>query len=524
MSTKRRWWTIALVIIGVLILSVFFAVALIEDALRRYAEREVNDRLPDYNVQIGELHLHPFMLKIELQDLVVRQQAHVEPALATIPRLKARAGFLALLSGTVDIILHIEKPSLAATGQQVDAVVHTPQKEELKEQVVAWQDTIREMMPVRISLYLSEGRLAYQSQPTTDWIEAQALEVTGANITNRPDKYQEYPSELHVTAGLSDQARIDLKGHADFLAKPEPKIEAQLIVERLSLESLLPVMQQYNVQLRQGVLDLSGMVTHAGKMTVLNLDQFLLENVKLDYVHAAQTKEREVKQVKKGVQKVKEVHQDPSIIVKVEHGKILHSEVGFRNTATSPDYRVFMADLNLEMANFSNRREEGMGTMKLTGKFMGSGPTVVNAAFRPEKPNADFNIDVRIVKTQVEALNKLLEAYGPVHVSRGTFAFFSEISVKNNQIEGYFKPFLKDVEVYDPKQDKDKTTMHKVYEAVVKDVLDLFTNPRTGEVATQTDVTGPVENPKADTFQIIQILYQNAFFKAILPGFKAQTH
>jgi hypothetical protein len=281
-------------------------------------------------------------------------------------------------------------------------------------------------------------------------------------------------------------------------------------------------MQQYNVQLRQGILDVRGRVKHSGKLTVVNIDQFLLEGVKLDYVHAAQTKEREKKQIKKGAENVKEVHQDPSIIVKIDHGKIIHSEVGFVNKATSPDYRVFMADFNLEMANFSNRPEEGMGIMKLTGKFMGSGPTVVNAAFRPEKPNPDFDIGVRIVKTQVEALNKLLEAYGQVHATGGTFAFFSEMSVKNNHIEGYVKPFLKDVEVYDPKQDKDTATSKKLYEAVINGVLDLFKNPRTGEVATTTDVTGKVENPQANTFQIIGKLVQNAFFNAILPGFKGR--
>jgi hypothetical protein len=39
-------------------------------------------------------------------------------------------------------------------------------------------------------------------------------------------------------------------------------------------------------------------------------------------------------------------------------------------------------------------------------------------------------------------------------------------------------------------------------------------------VATETSVTGPVENPKEDTWQILGKLVQNAFFKAILPGFE----
>ena len=176
------------------------------------------------------------------------------------------------------------------------------------------------------------------------------------------------------------------------------------------------------------------------------------------------------------------------------------------------------------MQNFSNRPEEGMGTVNLTGSFMGSGPMEVKGSFRPEKPNPDFNVRVRLVKTPVERLNKVLEAYGQIHARQGTFAFFSDMTVKNNRIDGYVKPFLKDVQVYDPDKDKDQKTAKKLYEAVINGVLDLFKSTPTGQVATKTDVSGPVEAPHTSTWQILEKLMENAFFKAILPGFEGQPH
>jgi hypothetical protein len=107
-----------------------------------------------------------------------------------------------------------------------------------------------------------------------------------------------------------------------------------------------------------------------------------------------------------------------------------------------------------------------------------------------------------------------------MNAKQGTFAFFSDMAVKDNRIDGYLKPFLKDVQVYDPTQDKDKAASQKVYETVVNGVLDLFKSRPTGQVATETDVSGPVENPHTSTWQILEKLVQNAFFKAILPGFK----
>lgn len=519
MLRRRRPWVIAGVIVGIFFVTVSLAISLAEEPLRRYAETIANDRLPDFEVKIGALRLHPFILEFDVRDVVVHLKAHVDPPLAVMPTLKAAVRVLPLLSGAIEVNVHIPKPVLATTGQQVDTMLHTPVKEDVKEQAVVWQDAVRDMMPIRISLDISEGELNYKSEPAADFIRVQALHVTVANLTNRPARDDKYPSTLYVSARPFNEGRVEVDGHADFLAKPNPRIDAQLKVERLSLAGLVPVIGHYNVHLHQGTLDLACRVQYFDSTTILVVNQFLVEGARIDYVHTAQTKQKEVKQLKKGAQKAKQMHQDPSIVVKVEHGKILHSDMGFVNKATSPDYRVFMADMNLEMDNFSNRLEEGMGTMKLTGKFMGSGPTTVTGSFRPEKPRPDFDLHVRIVKTQVEALNKLLRAYGHIETRGGMFAFFSDLSVKDDHIEGYVKPFLKDVEVYDPDQDQDKAATKKLYEAVVNGVLALFRNPTTGLVATETNVSGSVENPEADTWQILGRLVQNAFFKAILPGF-----
>jgi len=97
------------------------------------------------------------------------------------------------------------------------------------------------------------------------------------------------------------------------------------------------------------------------------------------------------------------------------------------------------------------------------------------------------------------------------------------LKVKDGQIAGYVKPFFKDVEVYDPQQDKDKALTQKMYEIVVAGITELLKNRPEEAVATKTDVTGRVENPQASTWQTIVRLVQNAFFNAILPGIERQA-
>jgi hypothetical protein len=39
-------------------------------------------------------------------------------------------------------------------------------------------------------------------------------------------------------------------------------------------------------------------------------------------------------------------------------------------------------------------------------------------------------------------------------------------------------------------------------------------------VATELSLSGPLENPDASTLEIVGGIIRNAFFKAVLPGFK----
>ena len=50
-----------------------------------------------------------------------------------------------------------------------------------------------------------------------------------------------------------------------------------------------------------------------------------------------------------------------------------------------------------------------------------------------------------------------------------------------------------------------------------------MTNVPRKEVATQVDISGPLDSPKGSTVQAVLKLIQNGFFKAILPGFDREA-
>jgi len=184
-----------------------------------------------------------------------------------------------------------------------------------------------------------------------------------------------------------------------------------------------------------------------------------------------------------------------------------------------------MADVNAEVEHFSTNLRNlsgGDAVVKLTGRFMGTGRAVVVGTFRPEKPDPDFDLGVQIVKTDMKSFNKVVRAYADMDVAKGNLSFFSELSIKNGHVSGYVKPIFKDVELFDPKQDNDKTWTRKIYESVIEGVVELLKNQPHQQVAAETDLSGPVANPGADTWQIVGTLIQNAFFRAILPGLEKE--
>jgi hypothetical protein len=201
---------------------------------------------------------------------------------------------------------------------------------------------------------------------------------------------------------------------------------------------------------------------------------------------------------------------------------IVKSEAGVVNKAVNPNYRVFLSGLELHVTNFSNQLAEGTMVAKLSGKFMGSGQTMVGATFRPETNGPDFALAASIENTQMQTMNKLLRAHANFDVVQGFFSVYTELRVKNGVVRGYVKPLFKEMDVYDARQDREKNLFQKIYEGLVGGVSQLMENTPRQEVATKADISGRLEDPQASTWQVLVNLIQNAFFQAILPGFEQE--
>jgi hypothetical protein len=185
-----------------------------------------------------------------------------------------------------------------------------------------------------------------------------------------------------------------------------------------------------------------GHVEDAPSTKVVTLNRLNLDGVRLDYVHASKTAGTEKQTAQKAARTAEKAKEHPELLLKIDEAKITDSEFGFVNKAAAREYRVFLANTELDLKNFSNRLKEGTATISLNGKFMGTGETKARGTFRPETNSPDFDLSICIDRTQIRAMNDLLQAYGNFDVVAGLFSLYSELSVKNRQIQGYVKPLL----------------------------------------------------------------------------------
>jgi hypothetical protein len=205
--------------------------------------------------------------------------------------------------------------------------------------------------------------------------------------------------------------------------------------------------------------------------------------------------------------------------LKIDKLSINESEIGFVDETREPGYRIFLGDTDIEVSNLSNQATENPARIELNGEFMGTGPTKLTTTFRPVHKTPEFDLALQIEATPLTAMNDLLLSYGKFDVVAGDFAFYTELHAHGGKLQGYVKPLFTNMDVYDRRQDERKPLFHELYEGIVGGIAALLENPNE-DVATKADVSGRVDSPDVDTWQVVLRLIQNAFFRAIVPGFE----
>jgi hypothetical protein len=505
--------------IGAVLIVVFALAYLIDEPLRRRMERDLNNRLKGYTVRIGRVDFHPIGLSLDLEEAVISQNEHPDPPVLEIPNLSASVHWKALFFGRIVADFEIDDPKLHFDLTQF----RQEEKDEVPIEEKGWQEALEAIYPLKINRFaIRNGDVTYNDKGPFKPLHVSKLNFVTENIRNVKSEEGTYPSPIQAEGVVFDTGKIRLDGNADFLAEPHVALKINLQLENITLDYFKPITERYQLSVRKGVISTDGSLEYAADATKILINNATLRSLDADYIHVAP--EAPTEKVAKEVGKTARASSnEPTLEVKVDRLNISDSRIGYVNRAAKPAYHIFVSDTKVEIQNLSNHLKEGVARGRMTGKFMGSGTSRADVAFRPENEGPDFNLTLSIEDTDMRRMNDLFRAYGNFDVVAGVFSFFSEIKVRRGKIEGYVKPLFRDMDVYDRRQDKEKGLFRKAYEGLVGGISGLLQNRPREEVATQTTVSGDIESPQTSTWEVVVRLVQNAFFKAILPGFEREV-
>jgi Domain of Unknown Function (DUF748) len=516
----RRHWVLITVPIVLIVIAAYVLAFMLDEPLRRITQGKMNHALKGYTANIKRLDFHPFGFSLDLRHVTITQDEHPDPPVLLVERLSASVHWRALLSGRLVADVEIIRPVVRVNLPQARKEISDPVP--VKER--GWQEALEAVYPLKINHFeIRHGDVTYVDKGPFKPLHLSELNLVATNIRNVRSKERTYPSELSFSARVFDTGRVGAEGQADFMAEPTPTFRGGVDLAGIELDYFKPITNRYNLVVNKGIISASGEVEYGQEVRTVDLKTAVLDGVHVEYVHSPRTAGAERERTGQAKSAAKKVNNAPGVLVRIGELHLVNSTVGFVNKAKTPAYRLFVEGLNGSLVNLSNHETQGPAVAKVTGKFMGTGSAAADAKFQAEKSGPALNVAVRIEEVSVPKLNDLLRAYGRFDATAGRFYFYSELSARDGQITGYVKPLFKDLKIYSAEQEEGKPALRKMYEGVVAGVAKLLQNHPRDQIATKAEISGRTDNPNVSTIDMVTRLVQNAFFKAILPGFDLEA-
>ena len=367
-----------------LILLIVIASLFVDEPMRRAMERSMNEHLTGYNAKIRDLDFHLIGFSVTLHDVSIRQEAHPEPAVAVIPRLRASVQWSELVKLKLVSDFQIDQPKVYLNLTQL----RQENSDDVPVQKRGWQQALEDIYPLKINLLqINDGSFTYIDTDPKRPLTLTHLFVQANNIRNIRSPERVYPSPVHAEGIVFGTGRAEVDGHANFLAEPYAGVNTIFTLEKVPLDYFRPMLSRAHLSIRDGFLSSHGRVEYAPTVKVAHVEDLVIDRVRLDYVHSASSIPDEGK-VQKAVRKASD---EPGLLLRLDQFRLTNSNVGWINRRRAPDYRVFVSGANVNVTNLSNQFKDGPARATLTGKFMGSGATSARATYRPEKSGPDFD-------------------------------------------------------------------------------------------------------------------------------------
>lgn len=134
-------------------------------------------------------------------------------------------------------------------------------------------------------------------------------------------------------------------------------------------------------------------------------------------------------------------------------------------------------------------------SFEATALMLGDAKVESRATFDPFSDFDDFQFRLRATGIELRRLNDFASAYGKFDFNAGHGDLVIEAQAQDGRLNGYIKPLLRDVDVFNWQQDvenKNKGLFRSIWEALVGASETVLKNQPKNQFATRVELSGSV--------------------------------
>ena len=204
---------------------------------------------------------------------------------------------------------------------------------------------------------------------------------------------------------------------------------------------------------------------------------------------------------------------------RINQVQVVDGDVHFLDLHASPPVDLELNQLNVQADNMSN--SQGLkvplpAQITISAAPLLTGTFVMHLAVNFDERFATFTQDFKMEHVPAVGANSALQEYLKVRVKSGTIGLYSQLSGDKGVYHGYVKPFFSHLE-FEPKP-SDEGTPGAIWSGVLNMVKSVFQNDQK-VIATQTEISGRVDDPQINALTALTGVLWNAYIQALRSGF-----
>ncbi|HEU4838591.1 MAG TPA: DUF748 domain-containing protein [Micavibrio sp.] len=194
--------------------------------------------------------------------------------------------------------------------------------------------------------------------------------------------------------------------------------------------------------------------------------------------------------------------------VEIHDGKI-----AYKDFSTKPEVDLSIYNMEARVTNLRNVEKANAAlpsTLTATGTSIGKGKLDVTGKMNILKRIPDFALKSKLESINLPAINSYARAFAGIDFNTGNLNIYSDLTVKDGLVSGYVKPLATDIDLIGKKEEG----ISVLWESVVSVVMEIFTNQREDQFATQIELEGNLNDPDTNFWSTLGGIFKNAFVKA----------